>query len=150
MTFIFQYPKWNVYSRIFVCFPEVAKKFQKMPKSEFWQRNSPHFSSLTKNNPKLLQIGGKVAKICSIFWQKNRHFWSLWKLHFMTRSVNLGFGFFFLKSFAHMFANDMGHCLINPWPIPPLFFNVDRLWRDWKKSSAIIEGFGSHSIWSRI
>ena len=29
--------------------PEVAKKFQKMPKSEFWQRNSPHFSNLAKN-----------------------------------------------------------------------------------------------------
>ena len=50
---------------------EVAKKFQKMPKSEFWQRNSPHFSNLlAKNSPKLLQIGGKVANICSIFWRK--------------------------------------------------------------------------------
>ena len=41
-----------------------------MPKSEFWQRSSPHFSNLAKNSPKLLKIGGKVAKICSIFWRK--------------------------------------------------------------------------------
>ena len=41
-----------------------------MPKSEFWQRSSPYFGNLAKNSPKLLQIGGKVAKICSFFWQK--------------------------------------------------------------------------------
>ena len=41
-----------------------------MPRSEFWQRNSPHFSNLAKNSPKLLQIAGKVAKMCSIFWRK--------------------------------------------------------------------------------
>ena len=46
------------------------KKFQKMPKSEFWQRSSPHFSNEAKNSPKLLKIGGKVAKICIIFWRK--------------------------------------------------------------------------------
>ena len=50
--------------------PEVAKKFQKMTKTEFWQRNSPHLSNLAKNIPKLLQIGGKRAKNCSIFWRK--------------------------------------------------------------------------------
>ena len=53
-----------------IVFPEVAKKFQKMPKSKFWQRNSPYFCNLAKNGPKLLQIGGKVAKICRIFWRK--------------------------------------------------------------------------------
>ena len=41
-----------------------------MPKSEFWQRDSPYFSNLAKNSPKLWQIGGKVAKMCSIFWRK--------------------------------------------------------------------------------
>ena len=41
-----------------------------MSKSEFWHRSSSHFSNLTKNSPKLLQIGGTVAKICSIFWRK--------------------------------------------------------------------------------
>ena len=41
-----------------------------MPKSQFWQRNSPHLRNLAKKSPKRLQIGVKVAKICSIFWRK--------------------------------------------------------------------------------
>ena len=34
---------------------------------------------LVKNSPKLLKIGGKVAKLSSIFWRKIANFWSLWK-----------------------------------------------------------------------
>ena len=51
--------------------PEVAKKFQKKPKSEFWQMNSPHFRNLAKNSPKLLQIGGKVAILVATFGENS-------------------------------------------------------------------------------
>ena len=63
----FAMSNWQSYQ---IVSPEVAKKFKKMPKSEFWQWNSPPLSNLAKNSPKLLHIGGKVAKICNIFWQK--------------------------------------------------------------------------------
>ena len=58
-------PQWAKLQCYQIVSPDVAQKFQKMPKSEFWQRNSPYFS------PKLLQIfGGKIAKFCNIFWRK--------------------------------------------------------------------------------
>ena len=72
--------------------PKVAKKFQKMPKSEFWQKNSPHFSNLVKNSPKLLQMGGKIAKNCSLFLAKNCHIWSLCIFNRILVKLQ-GFGF---------------------------------------------------------
>ena len=45
-----------------IIFPEVAKKFQKMPKSEFWLSNIPYFSNLAKKWPKICSIyGEKIA-----------------------------------------------------------------------------------------
>ena len=46
-------------------FPKIAKKFQKNAKI-----SSLCLSNLEENITKLLQIGQKVAKICSIFWRK--------------------------------------------------------------------------------
>lgn len=53
------------------CIPRSSQKVpEKMPKSEFRQKNSLNFSYLTENSPKDLKFGGKVAQNCGYFWRK--------------------------------------------------------------------------------
>ena len=60
------------------CLPRSSQKVPRNAKIRILTEEYPTLQQFDeKNSPKILQIGGKAAKICVHFLAKNRHFWSL-------------------------------------------------------------------------
>ena len=67
-----------------IIYTEVAKRFQKMPKSEFWQRNGPHFSNLAKIAQNFCKLAGKQPTFLAFFGEKSPLLVTLHRLHMVV------------------------------------------------------------------